>query len=174
MRNFCKQTAEREGAVASGLLRCLKRLRGVVWRNGPALLGGLVLLGNLALVATATPDGRQKPGAHQRGSQPVKVLPDATILANIKAKLAKSKMASAGFQVRVENGTAILEGKTDVIQRKGAMTRLAKKAGARNVQNNIVVSEEAKAKLRAQLAKGRHRDKARKVAPRSLPRQDAR
>ena len=42
-------------------------------------------------------------------------VPDVEIEANIRARLAKSKISSNGFQVRVRNGTAILTGKAAVI-----------------------------------------------------------
>jgi hypothetical protein len=55
----------------------------------------------------------------------------------------------------VRNGVATLDGKTNVIQHKGVATRLAKKGGAIAVQNHIQVSDEAKAKAAATLAKNR-------------------
>jgi hypothetical protein len=42
-----------------------------------------------------------------------------------------------------------------VIQHKGVATRLAKSGGALAVQNHIVVSDAARAKAAARLAKGR-------------------
>jgi len=83
-------------------------------------------------------------------------LPDAQIERNIKAKLAKSKMnATEHFTVSVHNGTAVLEGKTNVIQHKGVATRLAKGGGASSVQNNIQVSDAAKAKAAANLSRSK-------------------
>ncbi|MGD1070955.1 MAG: BON domain-containing protein [Bryobacteraceae bacterium] len=85
-----------------------------------------------------------------------RVLPDAQIERNIRAKLAKSKMsATEHFTVSVQNGVATLGGKTNVIQHKGVATRLAKSGGAIAVRNQIQVSEEAKAKAAAKLAKYR-------------------
>ncbi len=63
------------------------------------------------------------------------------------------------FTVSVKDGVALLEGKTNVIQHKGVATRLAKLGGAVAVQNHIEVSEEAKAKSAARLARYRQ-DKA--------------
>jgi hypothetical protein len=84
------------------------------------------------------------------------LLPDAQIERNIRAKLAKSKMnATEHFTVTVHNGVAFLEGKTNVIQHKGVATRLAKSGGATAVKNNIQVSDAAKAKAAAALAKNR-------------------
>jgi hypothetical protein len=101
---------------------------------------------------------------------PAPQLSDAAIEQALKAKLAKSKMAANGFTVKVSNGTAIIEGKAGVIQHKGAMTRMAKAAGATRVLNNIQISEEAKAKARAKLAAGRRRAQVKRGDPRSQPR----
>jgi osmotically-inducible protein OsmY len=88
--------------------------------------------------------------------QQARALPDAQIERNIKAKLAKSKMAATEhFTVSVHNGVAVFEGKTNVIQHKGVATRMAKTSGAVAVQNNIQVSDAAKAKAAAKLAKYR-------------------
>ncbi len=63
--------------------------------------------------------------------------------------------ATEHFTVTVHNGVAFLEGKTNVIQHKGVATRLAKSGGATAVKNNIQVSDAAKAKAAAALAKNR-------------------
>ncbi len=89
-------------------------------------------------------------------------LSDAQIERNIRARFARSKMTLVGkekFTVSVKDGVATLDGKTNVIQHKGVATRLAKLSGAVAVQNHIEVSEEAKAKSAARLAKYRQ-DKA--------------
>jgi osmotically-inducible protein OsmY len=75
----------------------------------------------------------------------------------IRDRFAKSKCAQDKFMVRVQGGVATLEGKTDVVQRKGAATRMARTAGARKVINNIQVSEVAREKASATLATGRRR-----------------
>lgn len=85
-------------------------------------------------------------------------MPDAQITSAIRAKFAKSKINADHFTVSVQNGVATLEGKTDVIQHKGVATRLAKTGGALAVQNHIVISEEARAKAAAKLAKVRGGD----------------
>lgn len=85
-------------------------------------------------------------------------LPDAQIERNIRAKFTKSKINAEHFTVSVQNGVATLDGKTNVIQHKGVATRLAKTGGALAVQNRIQVSEEAKAKAAAKLAKSRGAD----------------
>ena len=80
---------------------------------------------------------------------------DAQIERTIKNKLLKSKMNSDHFTVSVVKGVATLEGTTNVMQHKGAMTRMAKSSGATSVQNNIRISDAAKSKALAALAKGR-------------------
>ena len=67
---------------------------------------------------------------------------DAEIEATIKAKLAKSKIGKDGFQVHVKNRVATWTGSTNVMQHKGAATRMAKTAGAIQVINNIKISEQ--------------------------------
>ncbi|MES1257002.1 MAG: BON domain-containing protein [Acidobacteriota bacterium] len=85
-----------------------------------------------------------------------RVLTDAQIERNIKARLARSKMSGKErFTVTVQDGVATLEGRTGVIQHKGVATRLARLGGALAVQNHIQISEEAKAKATARLAKYR-------------------
>lgn len=82
-------------------------------------------------------------------------LPDAQIERNIRAKFTKSKINAEHFTVAVQNGIATISGKTNVIQHKGVATRLAKTGGALAVKNNIQVSDEARAKAAAKLAKYR-------------------
>ena len=85
-------------------------------------------------------------------------VPDAQIERTIRAKFGKSKINAEHFTVSVQNGIATIEGKTNVIQHKGVATRLARTGGALAVQNHIQVSEEAKAKAAAKLAKYRTAD----------------
>jgi hypothetical protein len=73
-------------------------------------------------------------------------LSDAQIEQMIKFKLAKSKIGADKFTIRVQGGVAFWEGKTNVIQHKGAATRMAKTAGAVAVVNNIQISEAARMK----------------------------
>ena len=82
-------------------------------------------------------------------------LPDAQIERNIRAKFTKSKINAEHFTVSVQNGIATIAGKTNVIQHKGVATRLARTGGALAVKNNIQVSDEARAKAAAKLAKYR-------------------
>ena len=82
---------------------------------------------------------------------------DKVIEAKIRDKLAKSKIGKDGFKVRVQGGVAYWEGKTDVVQHKGAATRMAKTAGAKLVVNNIQISDAAKQKSSENLDQGRRR-----------------
>ena len=110
-----------------------------------------------ATPAASTGTGVSKPNpnanaAAQRG----RVLPDSQIEHNIRARLAKSKMSGKEhFTVSVQGGVATLEGKTNVIQHKGVATRLAKLGGAVAVENHIQISDEARAKAAAKLARYR-------------------
>jgi len=89
---------------------------------------------------------------------PVKpALPDSEVERAIRERFARSKCAADNFTVRVQGGVATIEGRTGVIQRKGAATRMAKTAGARQVINKIVISDQARAKAAANLDKGRRR-----------------
>ena len=86
-----------------------------------------------------------------------KPLSDAEIGRAIRERLGRSKCAADNFAVRVQGGVATLDGRTDVVQRKGAATRIARGAGARRVVNRIQVSEVARQKASAGLSKGRRR-----------------
>lgn len=112
-----------------------------------------LLLGSFA--ASAASPAKQVPRPN---------LPDAQIEQNIRAGIAKSKISADHFTVRVKNGVATLEGKTDIIQRKGWATRYAKLGGARQVVNNIQVSEAARQRAREKLAAARARAKVQKTA----------
>ena len=116
-----------------------------------AVAVALAGLGQAATGAnTAASKSLSRPVAPSRG------LSDAQIERNIRAKFAKSKIASKEhFTVKVQNGVATLDGKTNVIQHKGTATRMAKLGGAVAVQNNIQISDEAKARAAARLAKYR-------------------
>lgn len=108
----------------------------------------------LLLLLLWLPPDAVKPGA----ATPAKAqLSDTQIEKDIRARLARSKMAADNFTVRVQGGVATWEGKTDVIQRKGAATRMARSAGAKAVVNNIKVSEAARRQASAQLDKGARR-----------------
>jgi hypothetical protein len=76
---------------------------------------------------------------------------DAVIEADIKARLGRSKLAADRFEVRVRNGIATFDGRTGVVQHKGAATRMARSAGALAVVNNIKITDEARNRAAAQL-----------------------
>jgi BON domain-containing protein len=111
----------------------------------------IALAGSNRPSAAATQSGTAKQSKDATSKNPA----DAQIERTIKNKLAKSKMNSDHFTVSVVKGVATLEGSTNVMQRKGAMTRMAKSSGATSVRNNIRVSDAAKNKAIASLAKGR-------------------
>jgi hypothetical protein len=103
---------------------------------------------------------------------PSKRLSDAEIQATIKMKLAKSKIGADKFQFHVQGGVATIEGKTDVVQHKGAATRMAKTSGAIAVVNHIQISEAAKQKAAANLENGRRRAQVKRGDTRSDARSD--
>jgi osmotically-inducible protein OsmY len=80
---------------------------------------------------------------------------DADVERDIRGRLAKSKISADGFAVHVKNGTAVLTGKTDVVQHKGVATRLAKAGGATKVENRIEISAGARSKASSQLSRAR-------------------
>jgi hypothetical protein len=126
----------------------------------------------LALLAAFFPIAAQQhpaPPAHQRVVAPTTParLPDAQIDAGIRIKLAKSKIGPDKFRFKVQGGVVTIEGKTDIIQHKGAATRLAHTAGAVGVNNHIEISDAAKQKASDNLAKGRRRAQIVRGEPRS-------
>ncbi len=83
-----------------------------------------------------------------RGKQKTQpVLSDEALQRAIISRFAASKIASNGFTVSVSGGRATLRGTAGVAQHKGVATRLAKAAGAREVVNQIVIGEKARASL---------------------------
>jgi hypothetical protein len=92
---------------------------------------------------------------------------DKTLEAVIRAKLARSKIGKDGLTVRVQGGVAFWEGQTNVAQHKGAATRMARTAGARQVVNNIKISDAARQKAAANLAQGRRRAQVKRGDERS-------
>ncbi len=116
-----------------------------------------LLLALLALAfLSAQPHARPPAQTHNRATAAPK-LSDAEIQARIQAKLAKSKIGKNGFKFTTAGGITTIEGKANVVQHKGAATRLARTAGARAVVNNIQISPEAKAAAKAKLDSGRRR-----------------
>ena len=100
----------------------------------------------------APPAAKPKPAAAQ-----ARQMSDAAVEADIRARFQRSKIRVDGYTVHVQGGVATIEGKTKVIQRKGAATRLAKLGGARVVHNRIEVDEAARQKAADNLEQGRRR-----------------
>jgi hypothetical protein len=115
----------------------------------------LLLILAVAANAGETAKPQPKPPATPRTALQKPAVSDAEIERTFKAKLAKSKVAVNDLQIRVSNGIATLEGRVNVIQHKGAATRMAKSSGARAVINNIKVSEAARQKAGQQMARAR-------------------
>jgi BON domain len=97
---------------------------------------------------------------------------DTDIEKDIRARLARSKIAPEKFQVHVQGGVATIEGKTDVVQHKGVATRLAKSGGAAAVVNRVQVSDAAREKAAGNLATGRRRAQIKRGDARSEPRSE--
>ncbi len=104
-----------------------------------ALIASLMGFSQASTAATPTSSSTTK-------KAPPRGLPDAVLERNIKTKLAKSKIGADKFTIKVQNGVAYWEGKTDVIQHKGAATRMARTAGVAAVVNNIQISDAARRK----------------------------
>lgn len=112
-------------------------------------LAVLSLFGSLATAASASPS-KTPPASHARMSDP-------ELDRLIHTKLAKSKIGKDGFTVKVKGGVVTWEGSTNVIQHKGAATRMARTAGAIQVVNNIKISDAARQKASGNLAGGARR-----------------
>jgi hypothetical protein len=91
---------------------------------------------------------------------------DVQIETEIRTRLAKSVIGKDGLTVRVQGGVAYWDGTTNVVQHKGAATRMAKSAGAKKVVNNIKVGEDAKQKAAGNLEQGRRRAQVKRSEPR--------
>jgi hypothetical protein len=117
-------------------------------------VAAFLLCASAAWAQSATP--HQRPAAPAPKSTVTPKLTDAQLEAAIRAKFAGSKSA-AKFTVKVQGGVATIEGKTDVVQHKGAATRMAKTAGAVAVTNKVEVSDAAKKKASGNLEEGRRR-----------------
>jgi hypothetical protein len=119
-----------------------------------------LLVGTLGAQIKALPS-KPVPG------QGATAMQDKETEALIRTKLAKSKIGKDGFTVRVQGGVAYWEGSTNVVQHKGAATRMAKTAGAKKVVNNIKVSDAAKESASANLDQGRRRAQVKRGEARS-------
>jgi hypothetical protein len=125
----------------------------------------------VAIFLFAAPLGAQSkaPPSKPVAGQGTTAQQDKEIEAVIRAKLAKSKIGKDGFRVRVQGGVAFWDGSTNVVQHKGAATRMAKTAGAMRVVNNIKVSDAAKETAAANLEQGRRRAQVKRGEVRSQP-----
>jgi hypothetical protein len=110
----------------------------------------------ICMVAALAAGQARRAGAHTRVGAAA-VASDRELEAAIQARFARSKISSNHFQVSVQGGVATLTGRADVLQHKGTATRLARAAGAREVVNRIEISEAARQRASANLAKGRRR-----------------
>ena len=124
------------------------------------VLALLLFMGVLGAQTKAPPS---KPAAGQGAT----AQQDKQTEAVIRTKLAKSKIGKDGFTVRVQGGVAYWEGSTNVVQHKGAATRMAKTAGVNKVVNNIKVSDAAKEQASANLEQGRRRAQVKRGEARS-------
>lgn len=121
-----------------------------------------VLISISAFAQPAKPAVKKSPPAQGTTAQE-----DRAIEAAIRAKLEKSKIGKDGFKVHVQGGVATWEGTTNVLQHKGAATRMAKSSGAKAVVNNIKVSDSAKQKAGDNLDQGRRRAQVKRSDPRT-------
>ena len=126
----------------------------------PYILAVFLFIGALG-AQTKAPPSKPVPG------QGANALQDKETEALIRTKLAKSKIGKDGFTVRVQGGVAYWDGSTNVVQHKGAATRMAKTAGAKKVVNNIKVSDVAKETAAANLEQGRRRAQVKRGEARS-------
>jgi hypothetical protein len=104
----------------------------------------------------AAPQRKPVAASRARAATGQRKLSDPQLEAIIRAKFAKSKSANK-FTVRVQGGVADIEGKTDVVQHKGAATHMAKTAGAIAVNNHVQISDAARQKAAGNLETGRRR-----------------
>jgi len=111
----------------------------------------------ILLVALALSSASAQTKAKAPPPQGTAATQDAQIEAAIRARLTKSKIGKDGLTVRVQGGVAYWDGTTNVVQHKGAATRMAKSAGAKKVVNNIKVGDDAKQKAAGNLDQGRRR-----------------
>ena len=116
------------------------------------ILVSLGLVASFPLLGAGPPANPRPPAATRTAPTS-----DAELEKAILARFARSKISVEKFRVTVQGGVATIQGKTQVIQRKGTATRLAKLAGAKSVRNLIEISQEAKDKATQQLDQGRRR-----------------
>ncbi len=127
----------------------------------------IILLLALALTSlSAQSKSAAKPSPAAPPPQGASASQDVQIESEIRDRLAKSVIGKDGFTVRVQGGIAYWEGNTDVVQHKGAATRMAKSAGAKKVVNHIKIGDAAKQKAAGNLEQGRRRVQVKRSDPR--------
>ena len=124
----------------------------------------LALLCAVALLGADASSSKPKPAPAAQGTSAHQ---DKEIESAIRAKLAKSKIGQDKLNVRVQGGVAYWSGNTNVLQHKGAATRMARAAGAKLVVNNITVSDAAKQKAADNLSQGPRPAQMKRTEPRS-------
>ena len=115
-------------------------------------IAAAVLLSSTALQPAEAPNKAEPKTAAPRWK-------DAELRKAIEDRFARSAIAADHFKIEVNNSVARITGKTDVIQHKGVATRLARSMGAKEVRNEVEVSEAARQKAAAQLAKAKKKAK---------------
>ena len=124
------------------------------------LLFILLVTGLIPALEAANPTAKTAPPPPPRpavaATRPAGIS-DAELQRSIQERFNRSKIKTENFQISVRQGIATISGKTNVIQRKGTATRLAKLAGARAVENKIEVSAEARERAAKNLESGRRR-----------------
>lgn len=125
----------------------------------------MVVVTCMAMLGAPAPQHKRQTGASSAVS-------DAALEKAILERFAGSKLAAEKLKVHSQGGVVTIEGRTDVIQHKGAATRMARTAGALQVVNKMEISEAAREKAAANLAKGRRRAQVKRseTTARSAPR----
>ena len=126
----------------------------------------IILLLALALSSIAAETKSQTKAKATPPPQGTTAPQDVQLEAAIRARLAKSVIGKDGLTVRVQGGVAYWDGTTNVVQHKGAATRMAKSAGAKKVVNNIKIGDDAKQKAAGNLEEGRRRAQVKRSDPR--------
>ena len=129
----------------------------------------LRIFAGIVIAALAAGQQQQKAPARPKtpSAQGATSQQDKEIEAQIRARLAKSKIGRDGFTVRVQGGVAYWSGTTNIVQHKASATRMAKTAGAKAVVNHIQVSDAAKQGAAANLDQGRRRAQVKRSQPRT-------
>ncbi|MCZ2153434.1 MAG: BON domain-containing protein [Bryobacterales bacterium] len=98
--------------------------------------------------SAVTPQRRAPETSKATLQKPAPVLSDEALERAILRRFAQSAIASNGFTVSVSGGVATLGGIASVAQHKGVATRLARRAGAIRVRNQIEIAAATRDALR--------------------------